>query len=32
MDALNILQCTEEPATTKNYLAKSVGSAEFENP
>jgi len=32
MDALNILQCTRQPTTTKNCLAQNVGSAEFKKP
>lgn len=30
--AINIVYYTRQPATTKNYLAKKVSSAEVEKP
>ena len=29
---LNILQCTGQPSTIKNYLVQSINNAEIEKP
>lgn len=31
-DAANILQCTKQPPTTKNYLAQNINSAAIVKP